>query len=115
MLLSRVLGWDRGRRASPCSLTPPLGCLVSFRSPFPRASSCNKKGLVYELLEIVPFLKKFGVDPATGDKLTTKMLTRLHFHKNNEGKYHCPVTYKVFNENTQITAIGTTGHVGRPA
>ena len=34
-----------------------------------------------------------------------------YFGRNNEDKYHCPVTYKVFNENTQITAIATTGNV----
>lgn len=27
------------------------------------------------------------------------------------GKYHCPVTYKVFNENTHIVAVKTTGNV----
>lgn len=27
------------------------------------------------------------------------------------GKYHCPVTYKVFNANTNIVAIKTTGNV----
>lgn len=26
-------------------------------------------------------------------------------------KYHCPVTFKVFNENTHIVAIRTTGNV----
>ena len=42
---------------------------------------CTAGGVVYELLNILPFLKKYGVDPATGTKLTHKMLTRLHFHK----------------------------------
>ena len=27
------------------------------------------------------------------------------------GKYHCPVTYKVFNENSHIVAVRTTGNV----
>lgn len=27
------------------------------------------------------------------------------------GKYHCPVTYKVFNANTNIVTIKTTGNV----
>ncbi len=26
-------------------------------------------------------------------------------------KYHCPVTYKVFNENSHIVAVCTTGNV----
>ena len=27
------------------------------------------------------------------------------------GKYHCPVTFKVFNENTHIVAVRQTGNV----
>jgi len=27
------------------------------------------------------------------------------------GKYHCPVTFKVFNENTHIVAVKPTGNV----
>ena len=27
------------------------------------------------------------------------------------GRFHCPVTYKVFNENTHIVAVKTTGNV----
>ena len=27
------------------------------------------------------------------------------------GKFHCPVTFKIFNENTHIVAVGNTGNV----
>ena len=27
------------------------------------------------------------------------------------GKYHCPVTFKIFNENSHIVAIAPTGNV----
>ena len=59
--------------------------------------------------------------------LDPKSLFKLTFHKNAEGllnwvvgcvyggysadKYHCPVTYKVFNENTHIVTVRTTGNV----
>ncbi len=67
--------------------------------------------------------------------LDAKSLFKLNFHKNSDGKhcvcmvptqahvpyrhsctthagkYHCPVTYKVFNENTHIVAVRTTGNV----
>lgn len=36
---------------------------------------------------------------------------KLTLHKNAEGKYHCPVTFKEFNEHTRIAAIRTSGHV----
>lgn len=35
----------------------------------------------------------------------------LHFHKNEEGKYHCPITFKEFTEHTHIVFIKTSGHV----
>jgi len=36
---------------------------------------------------IVPFLKKYGINPATGEKLSAKELVRLKFHKNADGGY----------------------------
>ena len=42
---------------------------------------CNSTGVVYDLLNIIPYIKKFSSDPATGEKLDAKELTRLHFQK----------------------------------
>jgi hypothetical protein len=47
----------------------------------------------------------------TGKKLTSSDLIKLHFHKNAEGDYFDPVSYKVFNEHTAIVAISTSGNV----
>ena len=38
-------------------------------------------------------------------------MIRLHFTKNADGVYHCPVTFKVFNESTTIVAIKPSGNV----
>ena len=38
-------------------------------------------------------------------------LIKLNFSKNADGKFHCPITFKVFNQNTHIVAIKTTGNV----
>ena len=38
-------------------------------------------------------------------------LIKLNFSKNVDGKFHCPITFKVFNQNTHIVAIRTTGNV----
>lgn len=72
---------------------------------------CTPQGVIYDLENIVPFLKKYGVDPATGKPLDAKSLIRLHWTRNAEGEYHCPVTYKVYTENSHIVAIRTTGNV----
>nr|CAB3265066.1 peptidyl-prolyl cis-trans isomerase-like 2 [Phallusia mammillata] len=72
---------------------------------------CTIEGHVFDLLSIVPWLKKYGTNPITGKKMEAKSLVKMTFHKNADGKYHCPVLFKVFNENTHIVAIATTGNV----
>uniref|UniRef100_A0A4W6FLW7 Peptidylprolyl isomerase (cyclophilin)-like 2 n=1 Tax=Lates calcarifer TaxID=8187 RepID=A0A4W6FLW7_LATCA len=44
-------------------------------------------------------------------KLEAKSLIKLNFTKNNEGKYHCPVLYNVFTNNSHIVANKVTGNV----
>ncbi|KAL2298484.1 hypothetical protein Nmel_015482 [Mimus melanotis] len=44
-------------------------------------------------------------------KLDAKSLIKLNFAKNSEGKYHCPVLFTVFTNNSHIVAIKTTGNV----
>jgi peptidyl-prolyl cis-trans isomerase-like 2 len=41
----------------------------------------------------------------------TNEIIRLHMAKNPDGHWHCPVVFKVFNNNTHIVAIRTTGNV----
>ena len=60
---------------------------------------------------IVPFIKEHGTNPVTGRQLAIKELTTLHFHKNPSGEYHCPLTFKVFNDHSHIVAIRTSGNV----
>lgn len=72
---------------------------------------CTPDGLVFDLLSIVPWIKKYGTNPITGEKLEAKSLIKLHFAKNQEGKYHCPVLFTVFTNNSHIVAVRTTGNV----
>ncbi|GAA6088780.1 RING-type E3 ubiquitin-protein ligase PPIL2, partial [Tachysurus ichikawai] len=44
-------------------------------------------------------------------KLEAKALIKLNFSKNSEGKYHCPVLYSVFTNNSHILANKVTGNV----
>eukprot|EP01114_Cavostelium_apophysatum_P024533 TRINITY_DN9631_c0_g1_i1.p1 TRINITY_DN9631_c0_g1~~TRINITY_DN9631_c0_g1_i1.p1 ORF type:complete len:535 (-),score=123.63 TRINITY_DN9631_c0_g1_i1:3-1382(-) len=68
-------------------------------------------GVVFDITNILPWLKKYKIDPITGKPLSAKDLIPLHFHKNEAGKYHCPITFKEFTEHTHIVAIKTSGHV----
>ncbi|CAH1802314.1 unnamed protein product [Owenia fusiformis] len=88
----------------------PFSCCSLSLQPFEHPL-CTKEGVIFDLMNIVPFLKKYGVSPVTGKPMSAKELVKLHFHKNSQDKYHCPVTFKQFNENTHIVAIKTTGNV----
>lgn len=88
----------------------PFFCCSLSMQPFEHPY-CTKDGVIFDLMNIVPFLKKFGINPVDGEKLSAKELIKLTFHKNSNGKYHCPVTFRIFNENTHIVAIKTTGNV----
>lgn len=92
----RVLPFDR------CALS-----LQPFETPV-----CSPEGNVFDILNIIPYLKKHkNRNPVTGKELQPKDLIRLHFHKNTDGQYHCPVTFKVFTDNSHIVAIRNTGNV----
>lgn len=85
-------------------------CAISLR-PILGTPMATKEGHTFDLLNIVPYLKKYRRHPVTGGVLAASDLFKLHFHRNAEGKFHCPVLFKVFNQHTQIVAIRTTGNV----
>lgn len=84
-------------------------CCLSFQ-PFEHPY-CTQSGYIFELSNIVPFLSKYKIDPINGQPLDTKSLVKLNFAKATDGFYQCPVLFKVFNENSHIVAIKTTGNV----
>jgi peptidyl-prolyl cis-trans isomerase-like 2 len=84
-------------------------CAISFQ-PF-EDPVCTPNGTTMDIINAVPYITKHKRHPATGAPLELKELTRLHFHKNSDGEYACPVLNKVFNENTHIVAIKPTGNV----
>ena len=72
---------------------------------------CTEDGFVFELLNVVPFVQQQHVHPITGKPLEVKDLVRLRAVRNTDGDLCCPSTGKVFNDNTHIVAIRTTGNV----
>lgn len=68
-------------------------------------------GTTYDITNIVPYVMKFKKHPVTGEPLALKDVIKLHFHKNSDGEYMCPVLNKVFTEHTHIVAIKPTGNV----
>lgn len=88
----------------------PFDCcsisLLPFTSPM-----CTSEGVCFDEKNILPFVRKFGLNPVTGKPIIEADLIQLHFHKNSDGRYHCPVSFKVFTDNSHIVAIRPSGNV----
>lgn len=80
--------------------------LQPFEHPY-----CDRDGNIFDLQALIPFLKKFKVNPVTGKPIELKSLIKLKFYKNSEDEFHCPVLFKQFSKSTHIAAIATTGNV----
>ncbi|KAI9801190.1 MAG: Peptidyl-prolyl cis-trans isomerase cyp8 [Sarcosagium campestre] len=84
-------------------------CSVSLQ-PF-KHPVCTGDGTIFDLTNILPWLKKHGTNPVTGLPLKSSELIKLHFAKNDDEEYVDPVTYKIFTDNTHIVALRNTGNV----
>ncbi|KAG7158935.1 RING-type E3 ubiquitin-protein ligase PPIL2-like [Homarus americanus] len=88
---------------------PLTHCAVSllpFSHPY-----IDPKGNVFDLEAILPFLRKFKVNPVTGEPLSEKQLTKVTFHRAATGEYHCPVLYKPLTNTSHVVAVKATGNV----
>jgi len=80
--------------------------MAPFQDPY-----CTEDGIIFDLLNIVPYLKKYKKNPITGAPMKESDLIKLNFHKNEQGEYHCPITYKTFTDHSHIIAVRETGNV----
>lgn len=88
---------------------PFTHCALSFL-PFENPV-CTEDGTIFDLLHIVPYLKKHGINPVTGKKMSSKELIHLNFDKDDQGNYRCPVTFRSFTPTSNIVAVRQTGNV----
>ncbi|KAK2748873.1 Peptidyl-prolyl cis-trans isomerase cyp8 [Onygenales sp. PD_40] len=72
---------------------------------------CTHSGTIFDLTNILPWIKKHGTNPVDGSPLKTSDLIKLNFAKNESGEYVDPVTFKVFTDNTHIVALKPSGNV----
>lgn len=84
-------------------------CAVSLQ-PFSHPV-CTSDGIIFDLTNILPWLKKHGTNPIDGKPLSAAELIKLHFAKNDDNEYVDPVTYKAFTDNTHIVALKVSGNV----
>mmetsp|Transcript_21401 Transcript_21401/g.47431 ORF Transcript_21401/g.47431 Transcript_21401/m.47431 type:complete len:548 (-) Transcript_21401:83-1726(-) len=97
------------RKRSPFAKLPLHCCSLSLQ-PF-ESPVATRDGAVFEVSNILAYVKKFGRNPVTGGRLEVSELIPLHFHHNAEGKIQCPVTFKVFTDNSHVAANLASGHV----
>ncbi|EPS32379.1 hypothetical protein PDE_07339 [Penicillium oxalicum 114-2] len=72
---------------------------------------CTQSGTIFDLTNILPWIKKHGTNPVDGSPLKSSDLIKLTIAKNEDGEYVDPVTYKVLTDNTHIVALRNTGNV----
>jgi peptidyl-prolyl cis-trans isomerase-like protein 2 len=79
-------------------------------SPF-ETPVCTPDGVIFDLVNLLPYIRKHKCNPINGEPMTSQEIIRLNMEKNSDNKWHCPVTCKVFTNNSHIIVIKTTGTV----
>ncbi|KAJ6037122.1 hypothetical protein N7540_001401 [Penicillium herquei] len=105
-------GVGKARRGGPHAAFKRLPfnfCSLSLQ-PFAHPV-CTHSGIIFDLTNILPWIKKHGTNPVDGTPLKGSDLIKLTIAKNEEGEYVDPVTYKVLTDNTHIVALRNTGNV----
>lgn len=72
---------------------------------------CSPEGIMFDIVTIVPYIKRHGRNPVNGKPLKIDELVKLNVHQDAEGNFICPVSKKVFTDSTKIVAIKSSGHV----
>ncbi|KAH0477103.1 MAG: hypothetical protein KVP17_003960 [Porospora cf. gigantea B] len=103
-------GYKAGRKRAPFRSLPFYCCGLSLL-PFSQHPVCLRNGIVFEAENIIPYIKQCGKNPIDGSPLEISDLIPLTFHKNADGEFHCPVTFKVFTNHTHIVANAQSGMV----
>ena len=94
----------------------PYTCCCLTLAPWganPVCAVAPSTGHVYlfDLLALVPYVRRHGKHPVSGDPLSGKDIVKLKFTRNGEGAYVCAASGKVFGDSTKIAAVRTSGQV----
>ena len=72
---------------------------------------CTKEGVIFDIESILPYLAKYKKSPLTGQPLQAKDLIYLNIFRDEENRWHCPIQYKTFNDNSHIVVIQPSKNV----
>lgn len=90
-------------------LLPFLDCALSL-TPY-QTPVCTKEGVLFDYVNLMTYIQEHKKNPITGENMSVKDIIKLNMFKNEQNQYHCPITYKVFNNNSHVVAIKTSGNV----
>ncbi len=85
-------------------------CAISFQ-PWNIPVCSPDCGVAFELTNLIPYLRKYGTHPVTGKPFELDDVVRLNFHKNEQRRYHDPVSFKEFGQHSHLVAIRKSGNV----
>lgn len=85
--------------------------LTPFEHPVAKVDVIERTGVLFDVKNIVHYIKKHGTDPTSGDPMNVAELYPVHFQVNEAREYVDPVTYKAFTDSTHIIFIRTSGNV----
>lgn len=77
----------------------PFYCCALSLAPF-EDPVCTPEGHVFDILYIMPFIKKYQRNPVTGKPLKASELIKMYWTKsdnpNTVNEYQDPISYKIF-------------------
>lgn len=77
-------GGYKDKKKAPFQRLPFNCCAITF-TPF-EDPVCTEDGTVYDIVHVVPYVKKYGKHPVTGAPLELGDLIKLNIHKNAGGQ-----------------------------
>lgn len=103
------------RNKVPKSAGMKLGfdCCALSLQPFRNHPVCCLQGHVFDFDEIATWLElnQNNLCPISNHPIKLQDLVDLHWYRNKDGKYHCPITFNVFSNHSHIVAIKSSGNV----
>jgi len=106
---ARDHGGFKKARNTPFSKLP-LNCCALSLQPFDTPVGI-RDGAVFDIANIVPYIKRYKLSPISGARLDMNELIPLKFHPNAEGRFQCPITFKTFSDHSHVCFNAVSGHV----
>jgi peptidyl-prolyl cis-trans isomerase-like protein 2 len=95
---SASAGHAKGTTTLPATAIalPFWTCSISQQPIQTDAGVTDEYGNVYDIRNLLPYIRKHSTNPVTGEPMTTKDVIKLKIATNSEHKYIDPISFKEF-------------------